>query len=207
MKNYGLIPWGFFLIGVNGANFVRRSSDIWVTGCSCVEYVTFVSFISRNFISEIKCLLQTTFSLKMEAVHAFETCAAVSCRRKDASSPQNSRYARTLRASRVERYIDLSPVPFSTSPLLVNLPFKSPQKIFKLSEFKARYNRVGLPGISCSIKTYLNSYYSKLFSDKLQNLSRIPLKLPIQPRPTPTPTPTPTPVLSLSDVIKPINLR
>jgi hypothetical protein len=150
---------------------MRGSSDIWVNGCNYVEYETLVSLISRKFISEIKCLLQTTFSLRMEALLAFETRAAVSCRRMDASPPQNSRYARTLLASRVERYVDLSSVPFSTSPHLTsphhthsaNLPFKSPQKIFKLSEFKARWNEVGSSGISCSIKTSTLIYFTRNF--------------------------------------------
>ena len=47
MKNYfiqilGVISWGFLFIGVNGASFVWRISDIWVTGCSYVESGTFV---------------------------------------------------------------------------------------------------------------------------------------------------------------------
>ena len=37
-----VISWGFLFIGVNGASFVRRSSDIWVTGCNYVESVTYV---------------------------------------------------------------------------------------------------------------------------------------------------------------------
>ena len=37
-----VISWGFFFTGVNGASFVRRSGDIWVTGCRYVETVTFV---------------------------------------------------------------------------------------------------------------------------------------------------------------------
>jgi hypothetical protein len=46
VKNYslqilGVISWGSLFIGVNVPSFVR-SSDIWVTGCSCVESVTFV---------------------------------------------------------------------------------------------------------------------------------------------------------------------
>jgi hypothetical protein len=138
-----VISWGFaFFIGINGAIFVRRSSDILVTGCNYVESVTLVSLASRNFISEIKYLLQTTCSLKMEALRAFETCAAVSCRRREASSLQNSWYARILRAWRDERYIDLSFVPFSTSALFANRLSESPQKILKLSDFKARWNWV-----------------------------------------------------------------
>ena len=37
----GVISWGFFFIGVNGASSVRRSSGIWVTGCNFAESVTF----------------------------------------------------------------------------------------------------------------------------------------------------------------------
>jgi hypothetical protein len=52
MKNYFIqilcvISWGFLFIGVNGASFVQRSSDIWVTGCSHVESGTFVSKFSN----------------------------------------------------------------------------------------------------------------------------------------------------------------
>jgi len=32
-----VISWGFLVIGVNGAPFLRRSSDIWVTGCNYVK--------------------------------------------------------------------------------------------------------------------------------------------------------------------------
>jgi len=37
MKNYfiqilDVLSWGFLFIGLNGSSFVRRSSDIWVTG-------------------------------------------------------------------------------------------------------------------------------------------------------------------------------
>ena len=35
-----VISCGFFFMGVNGASFVRTSSDIWVTGCNYVESVT-----------------------------------------------------------------------------------------------------------------------------------------------------------------------
>jgi hypothetical protein len=47
MKNFffrllDVISWGFLFIGVNGASFVRRNSDIWVTGYNYVESVTFM---------------------------------------------------------------------------------------------------------------------------------------------------------------------
>ena len=49
MKDYFIQIFGcdvvsfFFLFsGVNGASVVRRSGDIWVTGCSYGECVTFV---------------------------------------------------------------------------------------------------------------------------------------------------------------------
>jgi len=47
MKNYfiqilNVISWGFLFIGVNGASFMCKSSDIWVTGCNYVKSVTFV---------------------------------------------------------------------------------------------------------------------------------------------------------------------
>ena len=47
MKNYFIHIYGsnirrFLFVGVNGASYVRRSSDIWVTGCNYVESVIFV---------------------------------------------------------------------------------------------------------------------------------------------------------------------
>ena len=39
---FGVISWGFFFIGVNGASSVRRSSGIWVIRSNCVESVTFL---------------------------------------------------------------------------------------------------------------------------------------------------------------------
>jgi len=46
-----VISWDFLFIGVNGATFVRRISDIWVSGCIYVESVTFVRKCNNYFES------------------------------------------------------------------------------------------------------------------------------------------------------------
>ena len=42
---------GFLFVGVNGAHFVRRNSDIWVTGYNYVWSVTFVCVWRRSTVS------------------------------------------------------------------------------------------------------------------------------------------------------------
>jgi hypothetical protein len=68
MKNYfiqifGVILWGLLFIGVNGASFVQRSTDIWVTGCSYVESGTFVWKFSNNFT--VGSLVETVLNLHL----------------------------------------------------------------------------------------------------------------------------------------------
>jgi hypothetical protein len=41
-----VISWGFLFIGVNGASFMGRNNDRWVTGCSYVESVTSVGNVT-----------------------------------------------------------------------------------------------------------------------------------------------------------------
>jgi hypothetical protein len=64
-----VISWSFLFICVNGTPFVRRSSDIWVTGCFHVESVIFQRKRANRYIHSSEIWGYRNGDFGFDAVH------------------------------------------------------------------------------------------------------------------------------------------